>query len=76
MGRCIPDPPRSSHLQSDKASAQSRISAQMPLEEKIARSDIVLDNSGSREQLETKVRNELPPCRDVRATAASLQLRM
>lgn len=38
-----------------KKAVENRISAQMPLPEKIAKADIVIDNDGSEEELEEKV---------------------
>ena len=41
----------------DKEDALKRINAQMPLEEKIKKADIVIDNSGSKEELKHKIEN-------------------
>lgn len=38
-----------------RSEAIERIKAQMPLEEKISRADVVIDNSGSREDLKKKI---------------------
>ena len=38
-----------------KEVAQERIDAQMPLSEKVARADIVIDNNGDRKQLQMQV---------------------
>ena len=42
--------------QIDQAAAQARVAAQMPLAEKVARADYVIDNSGSVEQTAATVR--------------------
>jgi dephospho-CoA kinase len=41
----------------DEKEARDRIAAQMPQEEKVARADYVIDNSGSPEETEAQVRN-------------------
>jgi len=49
----------------DEEGAQARIDAQMPLEEKVARADYVIENSGDFRNLEEKVRSLFVQLRDM-----------
>ena len=40
----------------DRAQAEQRLAAQLPLDEKRRRADVVIDNTGSREDTERQVR--------------------
>ena len=45
----------------DQAGADDRINSQMPMEARIAKADIVIDNCGSKEELEAEVTKKTLP---------------